>query len=220
MGLWKSDGTAAGTVHVYGDPGSWPEEITPSGTRLYFIEQALEGTVLRRTNGTAATTKSMGDLNPGWLTDVAGTLFFEGYIDDELDDNDGLWRSDGTKASTVLVKAIPNLAYLTYVWPDDLFFRNSEPGDRSLWSSDGTGDGTESLLTVDDTMRLEDLTHVAGRLYLNVGDELYRSDGTVGGTEPIAELGDVQRLTNDTGILFFTADDGTNGRELWFFGPG
>ena len=79
--LWKTDGTAAGTVLVKDiNPGGY------SGYGGYYPDSSF----------------------PANLTNVGGTLFFTA--------NDGingaeLWKSDGTTAGTVMVKDISPGAY-------------------------------------------------------------------------------------------------------------
>ncbi len=129
---------------------------------------------------------------PAYLTDVGGTLFFTA--------NDGtngyeLWKSDGTQAGTVLVKDI---------WPGSL--------PSSPWSS------------------RSDLTNVNGTLFFVAADgvhgsELWKSDGTEAGTvlvkdiwpgsDPSSCYSGPSSLTNVNGTLFFIANDGTHGYELW-----
>jgi ELWxxDGT repeat protein len=73
-------------------------------------------------------------------------------------------------------------------------------------------------------------THeVGGTLFLSADDghgpELWRSDGTAAGTSLVRDIRTegsfLHRgsrptwLTNVGGTLFFSADDGTNGYELW-----
>ncbi len=86
--LWKSDGTAAGTVLVRnirtGSAGSNPGYLTNSGGTLYFAaNDGTTGTELWKSDGTAAGTVLVSDLVTGStsglprrLTDVSGTLYF------------------------------------------------------------------------------------------------------------------------------------------------
>ena len=100
-----------------------------------------------------------------------------------------MWKSDGTRAGTVLVKDIDR-GRLRY-GPDDLtavgdtLFFTADDGihGEELWKSDGTRAGT--VLVKD--IRPGDYASTASGLDLTaVGD-----------------------------TLFFTADDGTHGSELW-----
>ena len=109
--LWKSDGTAAGTVLVkdiqpgtgrYGYPySSRPDQLTAVRGRLFFTaDDGEHGRELWKSDGTAAGTVLVKDINPGvagsrpvYLTDVNGTLFFA--ADDGVHGQE-LWKSDGT----------------------------------------------------------------------------------------------------------------------------
>ncbi len=100
-----------------------------------------------------------------------------------------------------------------------------------LYRSDGTEAGT-SLLWILYPDLLYDPTRLAvlnGSLYFAAYDkvtgyELYKSDGTVGGTALVKDInseGDGLPVYTDmllavfNGLLFFSADDGTTGNELW-----
>jgi ELWxxDGT repeat protein len=191
--LWKSDGTAAGTVMVkdiaHGEGGSGPSDLTNVDGKLYFAaNDGKLGVELWKSNGTAAGTKMVKDIIPGSessdpsdMTNVNGTLYFVA--------NDGggigahgreLWKTDGTAAGTVMVKNI-----------------NPGPNDSS----------TGNLKNVDGTLyfRAHDATH---------GDELWKSDGTAAGTvmikdiNPDSGISSPHNLTAANGLLEFYASDG------------
>ncbi len=118
------------------------------------------------------------------LANVNGTLFFSGS--DGVDQ--GLWRSNGTAASTMLVKEIDagSGSYgdlLTNV-NGTLFFQATDPASNgpALWRSNGTAAGTVVVADV------------------NVDDA--RGFGY-----PAA--------ANVSGTFFFSADDGVHGQQLW-----
>ncbi|MBN8228591.1 hypothetical protein JYK02_13850 [Corallococcus macrosporus] len=105
--LWKSDGTAAGTVRLR-DFGTRVEvsylDAKPGNALLFFVRELEGGISLWRTDGTATGTVQLKRLDAGPNTfpnDVrtsgALTLF-------KLDESTGLselWKSDGTAAGTL-----------------------------------------------------------------------------------------------------------------------
>src|SRR5262249_5791385 len=121
--LWKSDGTAAGSTLVkdifpggisgygYYPNSSYPSHLTNVNGTLFFEDNdGTHGNELWKSDGTAAGTVLVKDINPGSsgsnptdLTNVNGTLFFEA-----TDGTHGyeLWKSDGTATGTVMVKDI------------------------------------------------------------------------------------------------------------------
>ena len=86
--LWKSDGTAAGTVRVLdiyaGSRNSDPSSLTNvNGTLFFAAYTGSSGYELWKSDGTSGGTIRVqdidpggGDSNPHYLTDVNGTLFF------------------------------------------------------------------------------------------------------------------------------------------------
>ena len=85
------------------------------GTLFFRANDGEHGDELWKSDGTAAGTVLVKDINPGGsgtidnLTAVDGTLFFTA---DDGEHGNELWKSDGTEAGTVLVKDInPGSAY-------------------------------------------------------------------------------------------------------------
>ena len=195
--LWKSDGTAVGTVlvkDIWIGNSSNPNRLTDvNGTLFFRADNGTNGEELWKSDGTSAGTVLVKDINPGtsssepnYLININGTLFFRAY--DGVNGYE-LWKSDGTSAGTVLVKDIwsgsnnSSPEYLTNV-NGTLFFRASDGSNGvELWKSDGTSAGTVMVKDI------------------NPG-----SSGSLPG---------YRTLTNVNGTLFFAADDGTNGIELW-----
>ena len=121
------------------------------------------------------------------------------------------------------------------------FTASDEENGNELWVSDGTTEGTQLLIDIDpstdnygnaNSSAPESLTEFNGKLYFSADDgetgrELWVSDGTAEGTEllldivpGISEYGyayssDIRYFTELNGKLYFRADDGKTGDELW-----
>src|SRR5207245_10896198 len=110
---------------------------------------------------------------PDGLTAVNGTLFF---VADDPTNACELWKSDGTAAGTVLVKAFDptggadSLPFgLTNV-NGTLFFRGFDPANGTeLWKSDGTAAGTVLVKDINpgsDGAGRDGLANVNGKLFV------------------------------------------------------
>ena len=242
--LWKSDGSAAGTVLVKdiypGATGSYPASLTNVNGTLYFTAtDPLNGLELWKSDGTTAGTVLVKDIYPGtegskpvYLTNVNNTLYFAAR--DGLNGKE-LWKSDGTAAGTVMIKDInpgeegskpANLTDVNGV----LYFAATNPGSGTeLWKSNGTAAGTVLVKDIYAGSENSDpscLTNVNGTLYFAAtdkanGNELWKSNGTAAGTVLVKDISPgvahsrPQWLTAVASTLYFTANDPTNGTELW-----
>ncbi len=217
--LWKSDGTAAGTVMVKDiRPGSYP----------YYYQGTYQG-------------EYPSESRPGLMTVFDGKLFFVAQ-----DDTHGaeLWKTDGTYTGTVLVEDInPGTADAftedspMMVVDGELFFAANDGthGDE-LWKSDGTAAGTVLVKDIEpgsdgDLSKYGGFTDFDGTLFFAADDgsngkELWKSDGTATGTVMVKDIdtGSDGNTPNDSypfhmedvnGTLYFSAFTATHGRELW-----
>jgi ELWxxDGT repeat protein len=123
VGLWRSDGTEAGTHLVRaihppslpdGEPAAFPflpAELMPAGAFLFFrADDGVHGTELWRSDGTTEGTVLVRDVAPGSatarvsnLTAAGGKLYFAAT---DVEHGLELWESDGTAAGTRLVDDI------------------------------------------------------------------------------------------------------------------
>jgi ELWxxDGT repeat protein len=193
--LWKTDGTAQGTVLVKdvwagsgagvasGAAGSG-SPVTPlviaNGTAFFVANDGIHGNELWKTDGSTDGTRLVKDLNPGpegafnsaageTLVAVKGTVFFLA--------NDGtgtkLYESDGSDTGTVPVKdrngdTFSSVSGLAAVG-GKLVFAGSTSGSSAqtgLWTTDGTPGGTSRIATA--VSAISDTTDVAGTAYFVV----------------------------------------------------
>jgi len=159
IGLYISDGTAAGTtqIMVLDDvlPLSSPGWFCTVGSDVYFDwGHSSTGTELWKTDGTLGGTVLVKDIRsggsssyPGQLANVDGTLYFSAAASSG---NSELWKSDGTSASTVLVKDLHPTAGsaprdICQLGSTSTFLFAATDGVSNgweLWKSDGTTGGT------------------------------------------------------------------------------
>ncbi|MCX7420675.1 MAG: hypothetical protein NT013_14210 [Planctomycetia bacterium] len=245
--LWKTDGTAAGTslvkdIQVGSADGvvSGLRTSVAIGTSLFFVaNDGVKGVELWKSDGTAAGTVLVADINPGangsspqQLVNVNGTLFFT--ADNGVKGRE-LWKSDGTAAGTLMVKDIStgaassDPAELINVAGVLFFTATDGTKGRELWKSDGTATGTvlvKDIRSGSSDSAPQFLTNVNGKLFFSAADaaagrELWKSDGTTAGTVLVKDIRSgpsdsaPQQLANANGVLYFSANETTNGRELW-----
>lgn len=242
--LWKSDGTAGGTVAL----GPALQDLHPRTTfsgRVWFTGTDSKGlTELWATDGTAGRTGRIAVLKTvESLTVHAGRLWF-------LGDGRELWSTDGTAAGTRKLVLPADSFHLLMSDGARLYLADSQP---ALWVSDGTAGGTRKIS--DTGTKTGPWTSFSGRLYyISETGDFYTSDGTSEGTRPVRPDGEPRyarslihfggrlvvggysglwtsdgteegtRLLTASGIweiakagprLFFPLSEAATGRELW-----
>ncbi|WP_224369643.1 ELWxxDGT repeat protein [Hyalangium versicolor] len=241
--LWQTDGTTAGTSSMStATPQLSYSAVTPSF--FYFAGYGPSSTndiELWRSDGTAAGTQLIKNIWPtgsSWPGDLAlhdGVLYFSAAEGNTVRN---LWRSDGTAAGTQQVKALPagtgnfNPRYLTEVNGVLLFQATDAVGGTELWRSDGTTEGTWRVKDIHpgpgDSMANQRMLVLdpEGLVVFAASDgtsgmEPWVSDGTEAGTRRLADIApgpyssNPRQFTRMGDSLFFVANDGTAGFELW-----
>ncbi len=207
FGLWKSDGTEAGTVHVTDVyPASSPTELTPlaDGTIL-FAGYSFPNFQLWKTDGTSEGTELVFTGTSGETpTDFVS---YHGVVYFSATDGSGreLWKTDGTTAGTVRVADIEpgptssSPSELIVVNDAIYFFATTTTAGRELWTSDGTSAGTKQVTDIlsgtNAFLPPSELTSLNGVLFFLANrdglpgyQELWRSDGTSQGTYAISDF--------------------------------
>ncbi|MCC6321334.1 MAG: hypothetical protein IT438_07860 [Phycisphaerales bacterium] len=240
---WVSDGTAAGTF-MLGDltPGSSSSSIQtivglPGRAFFAAYDQNASMYKLWTTDGTIAGTRvvlqSNGQPVPNVLRLYGGAGF---VVCESYEQDSGIYRvvrSDGTPEGTSTV-AVGTITFIfggeePCVWGDSVFLPiDQESYGYEPWRISRTP-GT--------TMRLGDLasgssgsypgsfTATTSAVYFLTGNgparTLYRSNGTAAGTAPVQPLpaapftGGAGYMLGVGETLYFAADDGVHGTELW-----
>lgn len=241
-GLWRTDGTPAGTVRVR-RLEVWPGQVVPFAGfrgRLYFAaNDGVSGLELWRSDGTEAGTEIVADLHPG-PDDSAPHHFFVHddavYFGAQDASGPGLWRSDGTAAGTRKLASLTG-GYGGAAWSfaelDERLFFSADDGKRGeeLWTTNGTAKGTRLVAEIRKGPkggRLFEMTELGGRLYFSATDgrerEVFRTDGTKKGTErfelnPRGPSYPDHMLRFGDQILLFASMDPVGG-ELYAIGAG
>ena len=248
------------------DDSSFPANFIEFGDQLYFSANDSEnGRELWVSDGTQEGTQLLADINPG----SEGSSFFDNlvindkfYFSASGENGRELYVSDGTTEGTQLVAdLLPGENSFGSVYgssPHDfvefnnqLYFSasNDADGDRKLFATDGlpsnggTAEGTKLIADIDfgsdgiyTRGSRRDIIKFDNQLYFTADDgengrELWVSDGTIEGTQLLIDINTGEPYYtrgpsypasssprdfiefNDK--LYFTADDGENGRELW-----
>jgi ELWxxDGT repeat protein len=214
-GLWRTDGTEAGTERIadtFHDPGSSsPRELTVWKDRLYFAANLQFGTSgIWSSDGTPGGTNLLQSFTafpwggPASLTPFGNHLYFSALEEGQL------WRTDGTAAGTATVPGNSGGARELTVVGSSLYLLASPAGQGCYWndcSEPHRLDGNATTLIKDINPGMVelffpqisvpagsygfDLTALGNKLVFSAEDdgvagaELWVSDGTAAGTVPI-----------------------------------
>lgn len=216
--LWKTDGTSGGTVLVKDiNPNagsSNPSGFTPLGNLVIFsADNGTTGQELWKTDGTSAGTQLVKDIassfpglgsSPSQFFKFKNKLYFTAI--DFITYGIEMWVTDGTTAGTTLVKDInPGVNSGAPLLVNAVIFNNkfcfsatSSANGTELWSSNGTAAGTTLLKDIN--------PGTASSSPLIMPD--YVGGDSSGGPHK----------TLFKGKIFFQANNGTTGTELWITG--
>jgi ELWxxDGT repeat protein len=242
--IYKTDGTAAGLQRVvaYIDRSIYYVvnfNVTDNGGIFYILgNKNTGGYELWHSDGTDA---SGIMLSPSLYTnDYVVTVGNKGYfVAGDANHGYELWKSDGTVAGTQLVKDINagfngSYPYSLFAYKKHIYFGAYDGFglNNALWESDGTENGTVKIKNITPAYFSENFADPASPVFCISNNILYftATDFNAYGAELWATNGAEIKLVKDinpysssnpydltdvNGRLFFTADDGVHGTELW-----
>ena len=234
-GLWRSNGSASGTTQFhFVDNGIYPEQIVKTSNRLYWSDSAG----LMTSTGTSSSNTRLVGQEPFQLTAIDHRLFFVTIEEHQTT----LWHTAGLAANTEPLQEFhPDypLNNLTHV-SGRLYFSGNLLGltPNQLWfANDFSAGGPDAVQgCCPDHANPGEITDVSGFVLFVALDrfscaeddpcpdqELWISDGTDESTFRVADIrpgasSEPRWLTAHNGRLFFVANDGVHGRELWSYG--
>lgn len=208
--IWTTDGTAEGTRllkdirPIMGpNPSSDPQRLTWVGRQLFFVvNDGRYGAELWVSDGSHEGTRLVKDIFPGpagshpaEFMALGERLYFQA---DNGSDGVELWTSDGTEVGTFMAVDLnlgPGSSHpheLTYRGPNDFFMAATQPevGEELFHVTFGS-------------------THTFGLIAdIRPGPE---------GSAPSQLTSTPSPANPNRRLLYFTADDGEHGRELWIY---
>ncbi len=247
--LWTTDGTAIGTHPVIElnptGSGSVGELAEWNGEVFFRGSDGITGTELWKSDGT--NTVRIADINPGAGNADVSSLYAYGdflyFIANDGTHGREIWRTNGTPGNATRVTDVqPGSG--DGVFPSQLcgvngvlvFAGQDGANGRELWATDGTTDGEFLLAEVQagppSGVEFQSLRCVADVVMFQAddginGEEPWLSDGTIAGTMQLGNIAPgapsavafAPGFTELDGLVFFPANEGLDGYELWAVVP-
>jgi ELWxxDGT repeat protein len=239
-GLWRSDGTIAGSSKIINSPGyiEFPTKPCILDGYIYFYT-AYPALQLWKTDGSetgTALVKEFADANA--IRSLVATNSSVFFLLEESNYVNKLWKSDGTESGTMLVadtdpsNSLSWDPFRLFATSDYVFFHAGTPlTGVEIWKSDGSFTGTAIIKDInpgpfDGTYHILNgtMAELNGKVYFyggagnSTGEQgLWETDGTESGTQFVQSLGSFSNAIRHGNAIYFSAnDDGAiNGNTLF-----
>ncbi|MCB9303411.1 MAG: T9SS type A sorting domain-containing protein [Lewinellaceae bacterium] len=229
---WVSDGTLAGTMMlkdiVEGPSSSSPNAFTPFGGKAYFgTRDANWDYSFWVSDGTASGTIQLASLEfipDGNVVSIGDDFIFKSY--------GGLWKTNGTPEGTSLISDGNGDGYfnpyqLTQFGQKAIFSTDDAVYRQEPWITNGTPEGTHLIKDIHSTYgsSADEFTAVEDFVFFQAEADLdfrrlWVTDGTESGTMAtpfnFQELRNPSYLAMHRGRLYFIAESGLYGKEIYF----
>jgi ELWxxDGT repeat protein len=222
-GLFKSDGTPAGTKLTVELPWGFEYPVVFNNKIVYF--DAKDGVYI--TDGTTAGTQKLftvDNVRPSGFVEYNGKLYFAARTSTSRYET---YETDGTVAGTQLfyfpaigayddVRKIVKAGNYLYIQANTY-----TGGENLLWASDGTNAGSVMIKDMDYMGYYLDMAEYNNKLYFTVSNtQLWSTDGTIAGTKEVKSglaVGGIRKMFVHNNELYFMGEDIVinNKMDLW-----
>lgn len=232
-GIYKTDGTAAGTVvmaliNLYYTPPFYT--VTDNGT-VFYVKYGFRPYIyeLWRSDGTTNGTFMLSNnlQYESYPVAVGNTVYFKAG---DAGGGYELWTTNGTTNGTRMVKNIE--PYSLFAYNNNLYFGAYDGSSYGFWKSNGTSNGTIRLaeimpaMTYDPSLIKKTFCISNNTLFFSAynsvnGNELWKTNGTINGTRIVKDIvigsgsANPYNLTDVNGTLYFTSVELNNWNGLW-----
>ncbi|WP_435354502.1 3-coathanger stack domain-containing protein [Emticicia sp. SJ17W-69] len=221
--LWKSNGESSGTVKVKEITSGSASTIfnylfNANGTLLFITDN---GKKLWKSNGTDAGTVILKNFGSGIIyNNFVNYHGFTYFVANDPIIGEGLYRTDGNNIEFIKPLAL-NLSsqnsFEIVVFKDFIFFI----ANNTLWKTDGTNIGTNVFSSISCSGLLSTTDNLFFKGCDTNGCELWSSDNVQ--TQMLKDINVGSGSSNPNNLsfindkLYFSANDGINGEELWYY---
>lgn len=233
--LFRTDGTENSTQLVSevlpNLPGYGLDNFHTVGNLIFFtVSDTVTGDQLWKTDGTAAGTALVKDLDPTSTQSLSlvrsfAALGSEFYF---VADDKRLYKTDGSSAGTIPVGNIRVTQQDAMLQAGNYIYLNAETAatGQELWRTDGTDAGTILVKDiapgtahsyVQKFAAVGDTIYFTARAGSSTQDQLWKSDGMAEGTVVVSPSGQVgfSNVISTGDKLFYEAGTSITNRELW-----